>query len=49
MESGKVTLLADEGSHMLRSLIDADALAYLPSDKRTWHVGEPIEVHYLPR
>lgn len=49
VEGGKVTLLADEGSHMLRSLIDADALAYLPSDKRAWNEGEPIEVHYLPR
>jgi molybdopterin molybdotransferase len=49
VHGGKVTLLADEGSHMLRSLMDADALAYLPSDKRAWNEGEPIEVHYLPR
>lgn len=49
IEGGKVRLLADEGSHMLRSLIDADALAYLPSDKRSWNEGEPMEVHYLPR
>ena len=49
LQAGKVSLLADEGSHMLRSLIDADALAYLPSNKRTWGEGEPIEVHYLPR
>ena len=46
---GTVRLLADEGSHMLRSLIDADALVYLPVDKRAWNEGEPIEVHYLPR
>lgn len=45
---GKVTLLADEGSHMLRSLIDADALAYLPTGQRTWAIGDPMEVHYLP-
>ena len=49
IEAGKVRLLADEGSHMLRSLIDADALAYLPAERRSWNEGEPIEVHYLPR
>ena len=49
VEGGKVRLLADEGSHMLRSLSDADGLAYLPADKRSWSEGEPVEVHYLPR
>ena len=49
VRGGKVTLLRDEGSHMLRSLIDADALAYVPSDRRSWAEGDPIEVHYLPR
>jgi molybdopterin molybdotransferase len=49
LEGGKVHLPADEGSHMLRSLIDADALAYLPAHKRSWNEGEPVEVHYLPR
>lgn len=48
-EGGKLILLADEGSHMLRSMIDADALAYLPADKRSWKNGEPVEVHFLPR
>lgn len=48
VKGGKVTLLADEGSHMLRSLIDADALAYLPASQRQWNAGEPIEVHYIP-
>jgi len=42
-------MLADEGSHMLRSLIDADALAYLPAEKRSWKEGELMEVHYLPK
>ncbi len=46
---GKVTLLADEGSHMLRSLIDADALAYIPAEVRMLKANDPIEVHYLPR
>jgi molybdopterin molybdotransferase len=49
VKSGKVTLLADEGSHMLSSLIDADAIAYLPAGRRAWKEGEPIEVHYLPQ
>lgn len=49
VRGGKVTLLRDEGSHMLRSLVDADALAYLTADRRSWREGDPIEVHYLPR
>lgn len=49
IQGGRVHLLADEGSHMLRSLIDADALAYLPAAKRSWNGGEAVEVHYLPR
>jgi len=48
VRGGRVTLLADEGSHMLRSLIEADALAYLPAKQRTWATGDPMEVHYLP-
>ena len=48
VSNGKVTLLADEGSHMLHSLTEADALAYLPATKRAWSEGETIEVHYLP-
>lgn len=49
VRGGKVTLLRDEGSHMLRSLIDADALAYVPAERRSWNEGDTIEVHYLPR
>ena len=49
VKGGKVTLLPDEGSHMLRSLINADALAYLPAHKRSWIEGELLELHYLPR
>lgn len=49
VKGGKATLLADEGSHMLRSLVDADALAYIPAEVRALREGDPIEVHYLPR
>ncbi|MBP6391561.1 MAG: molybdopterin molybdotransferase MoeA [Flavobacteriales bacterium] len=48
VKGGRITLLADEGSHMLSSLIDADALAYVPANRRTWAAGDPMEVHYLP-
>lgn len=47
VRNGHVTLLTDEGSHMLRSLIEADALVYLPSTRRTWNTGDPVEVQYL--
>ena len=49
VKGGKVTLLRDEGSHMLRSLVEADALAVLPAGRRSWAEGEPLEVHYIPR
>lgn len=49
VKGGKVTLLADEGSHMLKSLVDADALAYLPATQRTWGEGDAVEIHYVPR
>lgn len=47
VRNGQVTLLADEGSHMLRTLIDADALALIPADVRALEPGDPVEVHYL--
>lgn len=49
VRNGSVELLPDEGSHMLRTLTQANALAYLPADRRTWGVGDPIAVHYLPQ
>lgn len=49
VKEGRVTLLADEGSHMLRSLVDADALAYLPQGRTAWEQGDGMEVHYLPQ
>lgn len=49
MMGGRVELLTDEGSHMLRSLVDAEVLVYIPADRREWKEGEVIEVHYLPK
>lgn len=46
---GKVMLLADEGSHMLGTLTQANALAYFPHDVRSFSEGGLVEVHYLPR
>lgn len=46
---GRVTLLPDEGSHLLGSLVNADALAYLPATQREWNEGDAVEVHLLPR
>lgn len=44
---GQVHLLADEGSHMLRSLAEADALAFIPAQVRMLRPGDPLEVHYM--
>lgn len=49
VHDGRVILSADEGSHMLRSLVDADALVLLPADRHAWDAGEPVDVHFLPR
>lgn len=49
VRGGRVMLLKDEGSHMLRSLMEADALVHLPGDRRSWQVDDPVEVHYLLR
>ncbi len=43
----QVELLADEGSHMLRSLAEADAIAYIPADVRELKKDQLVEVHYL--
>lgn len=45
---GSVHVLPDQGSHMLSTLIAANALAYFPSTIRHWEAGDPVEVHYLP-
>lgn len=49
VRNGAVELLADEGSHMLRSMTNADAIVHLPAGQRTWQAGDPVEVHHLPR
>jgi molybdopterin molybdotransferase len=49
VREGHVHLLADEGSHMLRTLVLADAIAYLPPDVRTLLPGDAVEIHYLPQ
>lgn len=48
VRGGRVELLADEGSHMLRTLLVANALVYLPADQRSWAAGDPVIVHHLP-
>ncbi|MEZ4761124.1 MAG: molybdopterin-binding protein, partial [Flavobacteriales bacterium] len=48
VREGRVELLRDEGSHMLRSLVEAEALAVIPSDQRDLRPGDRVEVHYLP-
>ena len=45
--NGKVEMLADEGSHMLRSLIEANAIACIPAALRELKAGDLIEVHYI--
>ncbi len=44
----EVTLLPDEGSHMLSTLLKADALAFFPGTMREVKKGDFVEVHYLP-
>jgi molybdopterin molybdotransferase len=48
VRAGVVHLLADEGSHMLSSLIAANAIAYFPATVRRAEAGELTEVYYLP-
>lgn len=49
VRDGTVVLLRDEGSHMLRSLIAAEAIACLPMGNGRLKGGESIEIHYLPK
>lgn len=49
VSNGEVEMLRDEGSHMLRSLMDADVLAYIPDHVRSLKKGDPVEVHWLPK
>ncbi len=47
VRNGRVELLADEGSHMLRSLLEAEAIAYIPAEQRSIAEGDLVEVHYM--
>ena len=49
VSEGRVRLLADEGSHMLRSFMEANAIVYLPEQQRRWETNASVEVHHLPR
>jgi molybdopterin molybdotransferase len=49
VRDGVVHLLTDEGSHLLGSLVGADALAYFPHTTRQVPEGATVEVHYLPK
>ncbi|MDQ3100894.1 MAG: molybdopterin molybdotransferase MoeA [Bacteroidota bacterium] len=45
VHGGDVELLRDEGSHMLTSLIDANALVYFPMRSERIKAGSSVEVH----
>ena len=47
VQHGRATLLADEGSHMLRSLMDANALACLPATKQLLVAGDLVDIHWI--
>lgn len=47
VENGAVELLRDEGSHMLRSLVEANALVYLPADRKQWSQNELVQYYPL--
>ncbi|MEX1132228.1 MAG: molybdopterin-binding protein, partial [Flavobacteriales bacterium] len=49
VHGGRVSLLQDQGSHMLASLLGANALAYLPMGTSSFASGDPVLVYYLPR
>ncbi len=38
----------DQGSHVLTSMLGADALAYLPADRGDFDAGESVEIELLP-
>lgn len=49
IRGGQVHLLADEGSHMLASLAEADALALIPEGTKELSSGDMVEFFHLPR
>jgi molybdopterin molybdotransferase len=44
----RVSLLPDEGSHMLSTLVSADSLVYFPVGVNEVKKGDLVEVHHLP-
>lgn len=48
VRNGQVKLLRDEGSHMLSSLLQAEALAEVPAAPGELRQGSEIRVHFLP-
>jgi molybdopterin molybdotransferase len=49
VRDGAVYLLDVEGSHMLTSMVPANALVEVPKGERAWKAGDRIRVHYLPQ
>ncbi len=49
VQGGHVSLLEDQGSHMLASFLKADAVAYLPREQSSFARGDVVQVYYLPR
>ncbi|MCB9183128.1 MAG: molybdopterin molybdotransferase MoeA [Flavobacteriales bacterium] len=47
VRSGKVHLLADEGSHMLQTMAQANALVNFPADARAYAAGDLVDVMHL--
>jgi hypothetical protein len=49
VQYGRLALLADEGSHMLGSLLIADALAWLQATRQLFAAGDLVSVHWFHR
>ena len=45
----RATPTEEQGSHVLTSMLGADALAYLPADAGDLEAGERVEIELLPR
>lgn len=48
ISEGKVHILEGQGSDVLKSFAEANALIYLSSDKKVIKKGSPVETHLLP-
>jgi molybdopterin molybdotransferase len=47
-EGWLATPTGDQGSHVLTSMLGADALAYVPADRGDVAAGEAVEIEPLP-